>query len=185
VNTPSGITLREYLDLPESRSPQELVDGVLRVADSPLVPHQLAVGDLLCAISAHVHDRQLGEVLAAPLDVILDVDRPLVVQPDLLFVSNARRHVISDRIFGAPDLIVEVLSPYPRVGRLEERIGWFAQYGVRECWLLHQEERRLAVLELGPGGIGGRQVFETADPIRSAVLPDLHAPVGAMLRWRF
>lgn len=56
---------------------------------------------------------------------------------------------MKDRIRGAPDLVIEVVSPHPRIGPLDERLGWFAEYGVGECWLLHQPERRLKVLQRG------------------------------------
>src|SRR5688572_31426670 len=50
-----------------------------------------------------------------------------------IFVSKARAHIVSDRIYGAPDLMIEVLSPHPRIGREDERVAWFARAGVREC----------------------------------------------------
>ena len=65
----------------------------------------------------------IGEVLPAPMDVVLDYANALVVQPDLLFVSNDRREIITDRVYGAPDMVVEVLSPRPRIGKLDERVA--------------------------------------------------------------
>lgn len=184
--TPSSrMSLAEYLDTPETLLPQELVDGVLRVADAPLLPHQLAVRDFLIALSAHVDERHLGEVIPSPIDVILDAARPLVVQPDLLFVSNQRRAILSDKIYGAPDLVVEVLSPHPRIGRLHDRVAWYAQYGVRECWLYHHDERRLAVLTLKEGGVVARGLFDRTDAIESAVLPEFTLSVDAVRRFRF
>jgi Uma2 family endonuclease len=76
-------------------------------------------------------------VWLSPIDVILDAERALVVQPDLLVVSEARRAIVQDRVRGAPDLMIEVLSPNPRVGSIAERLRWFARYDVRECWLVH------------------------------------------------
>ncbi|MBK9241221.1 MAG: Uma2 family endonuclease [Acidobacteria bacterium] len=64
-----------------------------------------------------------------------DRAQALVLQPDLLFVSASRGDIVTDRIHGAPDLVIEVLSPRPRIGELDERVGWFARYGVREIWL--------------------------------------------------
>jgi len=54
----------------------------------------------------------------------------------LFFISNERGHTLSDRVCGAPDLVVEVLCPNPRIGKLGERIEWFARYGVSECGVL-------------------------------------------------
>ena len=107
----------------------------------------------------------------------------LILQPDLLFISNARRHILTDRIRAAPDMVLEVLSPHPRIGRLDERIAWFAEYGVRECWLLHQAERRLEVLSFADGRVIGRASFDERTPIESVVLPDFTRSVGSILRW--
>jgi Uma2 family endonuclease len=177
------MTTEEYLRTPETLKPNELIYGVLRVADSPLAPHQAAVLDLLLALVEHVRERRLGEMWIAPFDVILDARRALIVQPDLLFVSNERSHIVTNTVRGAPDLVVEVLSPHPRIGKLEERIGWFAEYGVRECWLLHQLEKRMEVLTFENGGIAERASFDQRTPVQSRVLPDFDRTLGSILRW--
>lgn len=167
------MTTHEYLQTPETVLPRELAFGALRVADAPRAQHQRVVLELLLAIAPFVRSRQLGEVLPAPIDVILDADAALVVQPDLVFVSTERCHIIDDQIDGAPDLVIEVLSPNPRIGSTEERVGWFARYGVRECWLASTVERRIAVLGLVNGAVSDRAVFVDRQAVRSAVLPDL------------
>ena len=167
------MTTEEYLQTPETVLPQELAYGEWRVADSPSVSHQRVVLELMLALVAFVRQEQLGEVLIAPMDVILDFDNALVVQPDLLFVSNERRDIISDRIHGAPDLAIEVLSPHPRIGRLDERVGWFAKYGVRECWLVNSEEKNVAVLSLSNAGVRARTLHRGAQPIASEVMKGL------------
>jgi Uma2 family endonuclease len=177
------MTTEEYLRTPETLAPTELVYGALRVADSPMPRHQAAVLDLGIAISAHVRDRLLGELWLAPLDVILDARRALIVQPDLFYISNERSYILSDRVRGAPDLVVEVLSPYPRIGRVDERIAWFAQYDVRECWLVHQTERRIEVLAFQGGLIAERASFDERTPLRSRVLPEFTHSPGSILRW--
>lgn len=167
------MTTAEYLHTPETVEPRELAYGVLRVAESPKVVHQRVVRDLTIALSGFVKAHGLGEVLPAPMDVVLDYDAALVVQPDLLFVSNERRSIVDDRVYGAPDLVVEVLSPHPRIGRLEERIGWFARYGVRECWLVDLRLRQFAVLLLNETGVRERRLADRTEPIVSDVLGTL------------
>jgi Uma2 family endonuclease len=167
------MTTPEYFNTPETVLPRELAFGVLRVADAPRASHQRAVLEMLLAMAPLVRGHHLGEILPAPIDVILDADAALVVQPDLVFVAATRSHIVGDRIDGAPDLVVEVLSPHPRIGSVEERVGWFARYGVRECWLAHLVEHRIAVLSLENGRIADRAVFFDREPIRSSVLPEL------------
>lgn len=177
------MTTAEYLRTPESLVPTELIYGNLRVAESPLPRHQAVVLDVSLALVAHVQERRLGQIWISPLDVILDAERALIVQPDLFFISNDRSHILADRVRGAPDLVVEVLSPNPRIGRLGERIGWFQEYGVNECWLIHQLERRIEVLNFSGTNVIERASFDDKTPIRSRVLPDFDRTLGSMLRW--
>lgn len=165
------MTTDEYLKLPETLVPEELVWGLVRNAASPSPGHQWFLGRLFLALTRHVDEHRLGRVWAAPLDVVLDRERHLIVQPDLLFMSLERMRLVTDRVWGAPDLVAEVLSPRPRIGTLDERLEWFAKYGVRECWLVHQEVREIEVLQFDAGAMANRDRFETDAPIRSRVLP--------------
>lgn len=175
------MTTADYLATPETVQPSELAYGVLRVADSPLPIHQRAVADLFRALDAHVRDRSLGCIWLAPLDVILDDRAALVVQPDLFFISNEREHILTDRVRGAPDLVIEVLSPLPRVGVLSERLEWFARYGVRECWLLHQIERRLHILQFEGRAMAERRAYRFGEPVHSLVLPEFNERMDRIL----
>jgi Uma2 family endonuclease len=177
------MTIEEYLRTPESVLPQELAYGDLRVAEAPRVPHQRAVGRLFLALNQHANECAPGEVWLSPIDVIFDQDRHLVAQPDLLFISRARADIVSDRIRGAPDLVVEVLSPHPRVGTLDEHLQWFARYGVRECWVVDLARRRLDVIAFDRGTIRSRVRFEERAPIHSEVLPDFDRTLTQILGW--
>jgi len=175
---PSLMTVDDYFTkTPETLRPMELVYGLLRAADSPTPRHQQAVLQFALALNAHVSERRLGRVWLAPLDVVLDDERALIVQPDLFFVSNERASIVQDRVRGAPDLVIEVLSPYPRIGGTDERVEWFEQYGVRECWLVRQDQRSVSVIRFrAPNylkrGPSNRREFGRAERIESGVLPD-------------
>jgi Uma2 family endonuclease len=177
------MTTAEYFRTEETLLPRELAFGELRVADAPLVPHQRVVRDLTIALNAHAREHQLGEVLPAPIDVVLDYERALVVQPDIVFVASERLSIVMDRLYSVPDLAVEVLSPLPRIGRLEERVGWFARYGVRECWLVDIARRHMAVLTLDERGVVDRALAAAHEPIVSRVLPGLRLRPSDVVGW--
>ena len=171
----------EYLELEETTRPQELVWGYVRDAPSPAPPHQDAVFRFTMAWHDHVEEHSLGQVLVGAMDCVLDAERALIVQPDALFVSAAREGIITDRVWGAPDLVLEVLSPKPRLGTLQERLGWFAAYGVRECWLYREFDRELEVICFENGAPADRRLFGFHDRIISSVLPDFDLSCAAIL----
>ena len=82
---------------------------------------------------------------------------------------------------GAPDLVVEVLSPNPRIGKTDERVGWFAQYGVRECWLVHQDERLVTMVDFTDRRIDTRRPYRKDEPIESKVLPEFRVSLKDIL----
>jgi Uma2 family endonuclease len=166
------MTVDQYFKTPETVKPMELIFGAVRVAEAPTPFHQSAVLQFCLALVRHARDRQLGRVWVAPLDVVLDEPDALIVQPDVMFISNEREWIVQDRVRGAPDIVIEVLSPEPRIGSTEERVGWFAKYGVRECWLVHQTQIHVAVLEFRGRRLAERRLSQSWEPIQSNVLPE-------------
>ena len=146
-------TVDDYLRVSEtSKERYELIDGELHVAPSPSFWHQKTSKRLLYEIDRFVEDRKLGELVYAPLDVILSpVD---VLQPDLLFISNEWQGVITERgaIHGAPDLVVEILSPSNSSNDLTIKRAKYEAHGVREYWIVDPELETVQVLSLGDAG---------------------------------
>ena len=175
------MSVSEYFRTPVTVLPQELAYGVMRVAEAPLAPHQSAVADFFRALDTHVREHRLGKMWLSPIDVVLDEVKAVVVQPDLLFIAEENSWMVTDRVRGGPDLVIEVLSPHPRIGRLEERVAWFAEYGVRECWLLRQDERVVEVLTLSRGSVIASTRFTRNAPIVSAVLPNFRRSLSEIL----
>ena len=177
------MTVDEYFtETPLTVKPAELVFGVLRAAESPTPRHQSMVADLFRALDAHVRANGSGQVWIAPLDVVLSVREALIVQPDLFFVSKERDWIVTDRVRGAPDLVVEVLSPNPRIGQIDERVGWFARHGVRECWLVHQDQRTVSVLQFADDREQARRTFAGHERIVSGVLPEFTASLEDIMK---
>ena len=165
------LTTSEYLQTAETLRVQELIYGNVCLAESPSPRHQDLLLEMAVLLRVFVRQHRLGTVWIAPLDVILDTRRALIVQPDLFYVSNKRQDIITDRVWGAPDMVLEVMSPNPRIGDLQERIKWFSHYGVRECWLVHQLTREIEVLQLTNIGVLSRHTYRGVECIDSTVLP--------------
>ena len=170
------MTTDDYLyDTDESNQPRELSYGILREPPSPFFNHQSIVLRVAGLWTDHVEPRQLGQVAVAPLDVVLDRERALVVQPDVLFIAADRASIIRDQVWGPPDLVAEVLSIGTEARDRNEKLSWYRQYGVRECWLVDPITRTVAIHDFKAATPEVRLV-KGIEPIRSAVLPDLRAP---------
>ena len=89
--------------------------------------------------------------------------------------------IVADKVRGAPDLVIEVLSPKPRIGDIDERVAWFRDYGVRECWLVQQIARTVEVLQFEKGRVTSSRVHLAQERIESGVLPEFDRTLGAML----
>jgi Uma2 family endonuclease len=165
------MTTVNYFRGPDTNRRRELVWGVLREPPAPYFVHQELVTRLAALLHAQV--RGLGKVCVSPVDVVLDRDRALVVQPDVVFVSTARLGLIDRRIWGAPDLVVEVLSLGTARRDRTTKLRWYRRYGVRECWLVDPIGREIVVIALGRPGRVQRRRFSGRARVQSDVLPDV------------
>jgi Uma2 family endonuclease len=163
------LTVGEYFTLGERMRPMELVYGVVREPPAPLYGHQSLLTGLTAMLVAHVRTNGLGEVCVSPVDVVLDEAAGLVVQPDILFVARDRLHIVRDRVWGAPDLDVEVLSPGTAHRDRTIKLGWYRQYGVGECWLIDRQSRSVDVIDFRTTPEQCTR-FSGEAPMRSAVL---------------
>jgi Uma2 family endonuclease len=173
------MTLEEYLATPETNKRFELTYGTLREPAAPSWDHQLIVGRLFRQLDDHVTRLGLGRVGLSPLDVVLDEARHLVVQPDLVFVAEERVHIIRDRIWGAPDLVVEVESLGSRFYDRRDKNGWYRECGVREQWVVSPVEKAIEIYDLTKPAVRPAR-FTSKEVVRSAVLPRLRLRVGRL-----
>lgn len=169
------ITTDEFFKMPETNRPQELIFGVVREPPAPTYGHQRKVFRLAVVLDAHVRDHALGEVCVSPLSVVLDREADLVVEPDIIFISSHRLKIAGDRVWGAPDLIVEVASPSTEHHDRTLKLAWYRKYGVRECWLVYPRDGRIDVVDCATET---KVSFAGDAPIRSKVLPDFAAPAS-------
>ncbi|MBI4565995.1 MAG: Uma2 family endonuclease [Planctomycetes bacterium] len=163
-------TVDDYMKLPEGTL-AELIDGEILMSPSPTSRHQIVVGRMYEALSQFVHPRGLGQVLLSPLDVHLPSGD--VVEPDLIYISSERRNILQDWIRGAPDLLIEIVSPYNiERDRLVKR-ELYARNSVNEYWIVDPTEKSVEVLMLSGGRYAPGGYFKKGDVLRSPILPDL------------
>ena len=177
VNPQIKFTFRDYLLLPE-QDRRELIEGDFYVVPSPTFMHQAISRNIGVQLWEFVKLNSLGVVLWAPMDVVLDQEN--VVQPDILFVANERRHFITEaNISGAPDLVIEILSPGTADRDRELKLGLYAKFGVREYWIVDPDERSVQVMELGARGYDNISIYDTGT-VSSTLLPGLPLSVDSI-----
>jgi Uma2 family endonuclease len=171
-------TVEDYLQLPEG-APFQLVQGkLIYQMASPKMLHQRVSMILAYLLFDFLKKHPIGEVVSAPMDVHLDIKN--VFQPDLLFVSSERSHIIKDFVYGAPDLVVEILSPGSKKLDSKDKMVVYGKYHVREYWLIDPVAKSVQLfenhgdemVEKAKLGIGGR--------LESQVLSGFQLEVGQL-----
>jgi Uma2 family endonuclease len=141
------MTYADYLAMPEDGRRYEILDGELVEMSSPTTRHQRVLLELAVQIHRLVKERGRGTVLCAPCDVVLAQDQ--VVQPDILYVSEERRAIVQKAaVMGAPDFLIEVLSPSNRAWDRVRKRRVYGKSGVREYWIVDPEEKTIEVYRL-------------------------------------
>ena len=171
------LSYKDWLRLPDDNQLYELIDGELFVSPSPNVAHQRVSRNLAVLLHDHLRNTAMGELLFAPIGVRLD--RRSVVEPDILVVlrehaTRVRKQVID----GAPDLVVEVLSPGTArrdVGLKREK---YRSSGVPEYWIVDPVHANIEVLVLERGEYVRFGLFTRSDTLRSRVLADLEVALA-------
>ncbi len=125
----------------------EIVNGVLYMTPSPSWSHQEIVGEIFAHLRAYVHETAIGGVLMAPLDV--ELASHTVFQPDVVVLRKASRRKLKARhIVGAPDLVVEVVSPSSETHDSYRKLVAYARAGVPEYWIVDPDAQNIEVLLL-------------------------------------
>lgn len=175
----SQMTATEFAQLPESNNIIELIDGEVIVAPAPVDKHQEAIGNL------YFNLRMLklpGEWRLAPSDVYLDDLN--VVQPDLFWVSdeNPNCHLIENYWHGAPDLVIEILSPGTTRRDRDAKYSLYERTGVREYWIVDAQELYIEVYGLQDGKFTRQGLYGLGDSFVTSVLNGITLSVDTLLK---
>lgn len=167
MHSRTRISAQEYLAQPESKVPTHLLDGEMIVSPAPSTEHQLVVGNLYFLV------RTLGaqgKAFVAPIDVYFDEQN--IPQPDVLWIAPNNQRVTIERryIKGAPDLIIEVVSPGTEKMDRGDKFQLYEGYGVREYWIANPVEAFIEVWRSAEGKFRRVGIFESEERFESVVL---------------
>lgn len=136
-------TYADYTLLPEG-APYQLIGGKLVMTPAPSTYHQIICMRLELKFANFVTEKNLGLVLFAPVDVYFEERE--CYQPDIIFIARERFSIIEPaKVNGAPDLVVEILSPSTGYYDLKKKARTYARHGVKEYWLVDPEDKSIEV----------------------------------------
>lgn len=171
------LTYEDYITLPNDRNRYEILEGELAVTPSPSFSHQRTSRNLEFILFNHIKAGNLGEIINAPMDVILDNSN--IVQPDLVFIKGYKAGSVSARgIEGSPELLVEILSHstarYDRVSKMQV----YARYGVKWYWIVDPQEKTLEEYRNENGSFALIRKAAGEEDFIPSLFPDLTVPLS-------
>jgi|SRR5271157_774215 len=170
------LTYEDYCLLPNNGKRYEIIDGELFVTPSPLRRHQRVLANLLYYLTEFVKKHDWGEVYPAPFDVVFSSFD--VVEPDILYVSNARASIVTEKnVQGAPDLVVEVLSESTAQIDRTTKLKLYARYGVAEYWVIDPVAYSAEIYRLVPGGYELSAQLDSTQSLTSPLFPGFSLPL--------
>ena len=173
-------TERDYFLLPETNRIVELSEGRIVMPPHPTYSHQLALLNLYKRIDEFVARHGLGQVLVAPLPVRLWPGK--IREPDIFFFAREHLDRIGERVFGVPDLVVEVVSEGTEHVDRGEKYVEYARAGVREYWIVDPKERSIEVYVLRSGRFELQGRYRPGDRARSELLCGFEVDVEEIFR---
>ena len=169
-------TYQDYLRLPDDGYHYQVIKGVLLMTAAPATRHQDVVRNLLVALHLFVKERRQGKVYNSPVDVRLS--EQTVVEPDIIFIARERLSIIKEScVEGAPDLIVEILSPSNWVVDRRDKFAVYEASGVREYWIVDPDARTVEIYSLRRGRYALLERYEPGQTVQSDRLTGFEIPV--------
>jgi Uma2 family endonuclease len=150
-------------------SPPQTLDWPFHNVPVSEIKHQFVLLKIASALLRHVESRNLGYVLQAPCNVILA--RGFTVQPDLLFIQKGRRGLIGERqLQGAPDVVIEIVSPDTRERDLNTKRKIYSRFEVKEYWTVDLHGEKIEVLVWSELGYATAGVYGKSGSLSSPAL---------------
>jgi Uma2 family endonuclease len=179
---PGKLDYDDFWSLPDDGNRYEIIDGKLYVTPAPAMRHQLTSTRLLRILDQHVTSNRIGHVFHAPTAVILGPYRQ--VQPDLLFISRARRKLVTSKeVDGAPDLAVEIVSPSSKRADRVVKSAAYADSGISRYWIVDPDERTIEEYQLESGQYLLMRRWEEPDVFEPKLFLGLTLPLEGLFDW--
>lgn len=174
------LTNADYMAMtpPANAGPRyQLINGELAPMSGASYSHQAFLLQLSIKLGIQVEELGIGQILFAPYDVHIDLFN--TYQPDLLYVSNARWHIL-ERLgaTGAPDVVVEILSDSTRRRDLNEKLPIYAANGVLEVWIMDLDDATVAVYAGDGTVLTPVRTFAGGDTLTSDTMPGVAVDLG-------
>ena len=153
LNEKKAYTYEDYLKTNDDEK-LEVLEGNLEMVPAPSTDHQDVQSYLGRLILNYVIERKMGKIYLSPTDIILDLNN--IVQPDILFISNEKKHLIQKKgIFGSPDLIIEIISPSSKYRDTYTKKALYEKFRIQEYWLVDPYMKGIEILRLN-----SEQIYE-------------------------
>ena len=175
-------TVDEFLQLEESSTPCELLNGELVMSPAPTPYHQNVCSNLNDYLKPAAKKLD-GFVFFSPIDLF--IDRKNVFQPDLIFVTPQKKHIITNRgIEGVPDLVVEIVSPHNIFNDRNRKKKVYQQIGVPEYWIVDPAHKTLEVYRHDQADHDTPFLFlQEEGTVTSSILPGLQFPLEEIFKF--
>jgi Uma2 family endonuclease len=179
------LTVADLDLMPDDGNRYELIEGDIVVSRSPSLSHQMLLKNLVRILDNHLDVNPVGSIWPTP-GVIFDDFNAVI--PDLVFVRNDRLDEIAsgDKVIGAPDLAVEILSPGAENSRRDRfvKLQTYGKFGVVEYWIVDGSERAIDVYRAQSGKLVLTATVRDQDELTSPLLPGFSCQVERVFKGR-
>lgn len=184
VQLPAGVvwTYEDYALLPDDGKRYEVIRGELYMSAAPRPLHQRVITRQSYFLEGFLENSDIGIAFVAPIDVILPDKIGDPVQPDIVVIRRESLHIIDElNIQGAPDLVVEVLSPSNPAHDRKLKYDLYAEAGVREYWIIDPHNRSVEIHVLKEGNYEQLGKWGEGETARSIVFRAFSVPVDEII----
>jgi len=177
------LTVADLDLMPDDGNRYEIIEGEIYMSRAPTITHQCVVHNLQMGIGSFLTGNPIGLIVPGP-GVIFDDFNGVI--PDIVFVSNERRAQVAsgERFTGAPDLVIEIVSPGAENERRDRTIKrrLYGRFGVKECWLVDLLTRSVEVYKLVESGLELAATLRGEDELTSSALPGFRLNLTDLFR---